>query len=133
MHSNIAGAALATSVAIVDATDAVGEELTTALEAAGFASEQIRLTDFATGGEALASLVARGVDVIVYDAGERFRADPIRFADFYNALRAQGLPLLITTTARWLAEEQATQHERAIALKDSASLQHLILAIRREL
>jgi hypothetical protein len=133
-YPRMAGSAPAAScIAIVDADDGTGDRLEAGLQTAGFVTEQIRLADFPDGRAALATLVARGVEVIVYDLGPRYRTSPALFEDLYAAIAEQNTPLLITTTARWLQEEQAASPKRAIALEASTAVQRLIRAIRHEL
>jgi hypothetical protein len=125
-------AAQSPCVAIVDADDAIGEGVRTALEAVGFGIEEIRLGDFPNGKAGWVALAARGVDLIVYEAGARFREDPTRFQEFCVARVGRAIPLLITTLTRALLDEQANLPERVLSMEDTVAVQHLIRAIRRE-
>jgi hypothetical protein len=133
MQANLSGgASFEACVAIVDAEDVVGEALRTALETAGFQAELVRLADYATGQAALAALVARGVDVIVYELDKRHQLHPTRFQDFYTAIGEERMPLLITTAARWLQDEQGADLRHGSEAGND-SIERIVRAIRREI
>src|SRR4051794_14650405 len=93
-------------VAIVDAGESVIDWLQAGLRAAGFQTETLRLAAFPTGGAALAALVARGVDLVVYDLSRHYDHDRRAFQELYAAAVEEGMPFLVTSARRWTEEEQ---------------------------
>jgi DNA-binding NtrC family response regulator len=132
-YPRTAGAAsVNTCIAMVDADEAIREGMEAALHDAGFATEWIRLADFADGRTALAALVACDADVIVYELGERHRANPALFEELYAAVGEQETPLLIMTMAHWLAAEQEEGPVRGFGAHTSGPFERLVHAIHRE-
>jgi hypothetical protein len=105
----------------------------TALQAAGFRTERLYLSDFRSGSEVFQALAAHGTDAVVYELGERYPRNRRLFAELYDVIAEHGAILLITTLLRWLREEGAAGHAGSATPQASPALQRLVQAIRREI